>query len=30
LAQEVRSTIEDAIGILDGKRPAKQGDEHPG
>ena len=31
LAQEVRSTIEEAIGILDGKKPAKKiVDEHPG
>jgi DNA-binding transcriptional MerR regulator len=31
LAQEVRSTIEEAIGILDGKTPAKKSvDEHPG
>jgi DNA-binding transcriptional MerR regulator len=31
LAQEVRSTIEEAIGILDGKTPTKKSvDEHPG
>jgi DNA-binding transcriptional MerR regulator len=31
LAQEVRSTIEETIGILDGKTPAKKNvDEHPG